>query len=71
MSHDFNGTLEIQAIHHHNGFHVVAGTGPDQSTYVRTYDVQATPPKRLSTVKHGNAYAYVRDLGGFDATGVA
>ncbi len=71
--HDTRGTLDISRV----------AISPDGQTrtfageragigYVRTYVGEAGSGQALSTVKHGNAYAYVRGLpGSFDCTGIA
>jgi len=71
--HDTIGTLEISRV----------AISPDGQTrtfagmrsgigYVRTYHGDAGHGRATSTLKHGNAYAYVRSLpGSFDATGIA
>jgi len=70
--HDTRASIDIQAIAICDGFHTVAGER-DGIGYVRGFDaLQGSPPIPLYTLKHGNAYAYVRSLpGSFDATGIA
>lgn len=64
-------TLEIIAIKRQGDIHVVAGTAKNGNDYIRTFDCTESPPRIISTVKHGNAYGYIIGLGGFIADGIA